>query len=458
MAGRGYEVNMTEGPLFGKIVRFTIPVMLSGVLQLLFNAADLVVVGRYAGSTALAAVGSTGALINLIVNLFIGLSVGANVIVAQYYGASDHENVHQTVHTAVTVSFVAGLVLTVVGVILARPLLELMGTPEDVIDQSTLYMRIYFCGMIATMPYNFGSAILRAIGDTKRPLYYLTVAGILNVCLNLFFVIAFHMGVAGVALATILSQALSAVLVILCLTRLHGSCRLDFRKLTIYRDKLKKIAATGLPAGLQGAVFSISNVLVQSSINSFGSTVMAGNTAAANLEGFVYTAMNSFHQAALCFAGQNMGAKKYSRLDRVLGICMLLVTVIGLGMGLSVYACGRSLLGIYSSDPDVISYGLIRMKYICMIYFGCGLMDVIPGQLRGIGCSLMPTIVSLLGACGFRVLWIYTFFAWNPTLDVLYVSYPISWFLTAIIHFICYIYVRRKMPKQDGLKAGEQAA
>ena len=454
---RSIGMDMTSGPLFGKIIRFTIPVMLSGILQLLFNAADLVVVGRFAGSTALAAVGSTGALTNLIVNLFIGLSVGANVIVAQYFGARDHENIHQTVHTAITVSIAAGLVLTVVGIILAYPLLEMMGTPKDVIDQSALYMRIYFAGMIVTMPYNFGSAILRAIGDTKRPLYFLAIAGVLNVCMNLIFVIVFHMGVAGVALATILSQAVSAVLVIICLTKLEGSMKLELKALRIYPDKLLKIVKTGIPAGISGALFSVSNVLIQSSINSFGSTVMAGNTAASNIEGFLYTSMNAFHQAALCFAGQNMGARKYSRLNRVMFCCMASVTVLGLVMSTIVQLFDTQLLGLYASSAEVVEYGLIRIKYVCTLYFLCGLMDIMPGQIRGMGYSMLPTIVSLLGACGLRVLWVYTFFAWDPTLETLYISYPISWALTAAIHFGCYVVCRRKLPKEDVTEQQEEA-
>lgn len=325
---KSYEIDMCNGPLLGKLLIFALPLMLSGILQLFFNAADIIVVGRFTGSHALAAVGSTSSLINLLVNLFIGFSIGANVLTAQYYGAKDQKNIHQTVHTSILVSILGGFLLVVIGLLLARPLLELMATPDDVLDQATLYMQIYFCGMPATMLYNFGAAILRAIGDTRRPLYFLFTAGVLNIFLNLFFVIVFHMGVAGVALATIISQALSAFLVVRCLTRLDGLCRLHLRQLKIYPEKLVRIIQIGLPAGLQGAVFSISNVLIQSSVNSFGSIAMAGNTAASNLEGFVYTSMNAVYQTALSFTSQNMGAGNYKRIGMILRRCVALVTVI----------------------------------------------------------------------------------------------------------------------------------
>ena len=289
---KSYEMDMCNGPLLGKILIFAVPLMLSGILQLLFNAADIIVVGRFSGSHALAAVGSTSALINLLVNVFIGLSVGTNVLIAQYYGAKDRKNISETVHTSVLIS----LILVFVGVALAKPILKLMGTPDDVLNQAVLYIRIYFLGMPVTMLYNFGAAILRAIGDTKRPLYFLSIAGVVNVVLNLIFVIAFDMGVAGVALATVISQVISAALVVRCLVCMDGICRLNLKKLHIHRDKLMRMVQIGLPAGMQGAIFSLSNVLIQSSVNSFGSVAMAGNTAAANIEGFVYNSMNAVHQ------------------------------------------------------------------------------------------------------------------------------------------------------------------
>lgn len=449
MAKRSYEVDMCRGPLLGKILIFAFPLMLSGILQLLFNAADIVVVGRFAGSQALAAVGSTGALINLIINVFIGLSVGANVLVARYYGAGEKEQVSQAVHTSVLLSLLCGVVLIAVGVLLARPLLELMGTPDDVIDMSATYMRIYFCGMPVIMLYNFGAAILRSVGDTKRPLYFLIVAGLINVVLNLFFVIVCGMDVDGVALATVISQVVSAGLILLCLMRMEGPCHLDLHKLHIYKDKMWQIVRVGLPAGLQGCIFSISNVLIQSSVNSFGSVAMAGNTAAGNIEGFVYTGMNAIYQTALSFTSQNYGARQYHRISRVMRLCLALVTAVGLGLGLTAVLFHNQLLGIYSSDPQVIAYGTMRMRFVATLYFLCGIMDVMAGVMRGMGYSILPMIVSLTGACGLRILWIFTLFAANRTLSMLYVSYPVSWFITALAHLGCYFWVRRKMPQED---------
>ena len=441
---KSYELDMCNGPILGKILVFAIPLMISGILQLLFNAADIIVVGRFTGSQALAAVGSTSALINLIINLFIGVSVGANVVVARNYGAKDYDGIHGAVHTSVLTAIWGGIILIFVGILLARPMLEMMGTPEDVIDLSVLYMRIYFVGMPAFMMYNFGAAILRAIGDTKRPLYFLTLSGVVNVVLNLFFVIVFHMGVAGVALATIISQAISAFLIILCLMKMDGPCHLDFKHLKFHPEQLKWMLRIGLPAGLQGAIFSISNVLIQSSVNSFGSQVMAGNTAAGNIEGFVYNSMNAVYQTSLSFTSQNMGAKKFDRINKILFQCLLVVTAIGLVMGGGAYLLGEPLLGIYTSSPEVVSYGLIRLKYVCATYFLCGLMDVMVGTIRGMGYSIMPMLVSLTGACAFRVIWIFTIFQMDRTLDCLYISYPISWVLTAGVHLICYFAVRKK--------------
>ena len=447
---KSYEIDMCNGPLLGKLLIFALPLMLSGILQLLFNAADIIVVGRFTGSHALAAVGSTSSLINLLVNLFIGFSIGANVLTAQYYGAKDQKNIHQTIHTSILISLIGGIILIAVGVLLARPLLELMATPEDVLDQATLYMKIYFCGMPATMVYNFGAAILRAIGDTRRPLYFLFTAGVLNVFLNLFFVIVFHMGVAGVALATIISQTLSAILVVRCLTNLDGICRLYLKQLKIYPEKLLRIVQIGLPAGLQGAVFSISNVLIQSSVNSFGSIAMAGNTAASNLEGFVYTSMNAVYQTALSFTSQNIGAGKYQRIGMILRRCVALVTIIGLALGGLVVLFHQPLLSIYSTDPDVISYGTVRLFIICLPYFLCGIMDTLVGMLRGMNYSILPMIASIVGVCGLRIVWIFTVFRWNHTLFTLYISYPITWALTACVHFGCYLWVRKRISKRAG--------
>lgn len=441
---KSYEIDMCNGPLLGKILAFSLPLMLSGILQLLFNAADTVVVGRFAGSTALAAVGSTSSLINLLTNLFIGFSVGANVLIARFYGAKKDKDVGETVHSAILLSIICGVILLVLGFLVTKQILVWMGTPEDVLGQAALYMKIYFIGMPVMLLYNFGSSILRAIGDTRRPLYYLMAAGVVNVVLNLVFVIALGMGVAGVALATVISQALSAFLIIRCLSLLEGSCRLDVKKLCLKKDKTIQIIRIGFPAGLQGVVFSLSNVLIQSSVNSFGSVAMAGNTAAMNLEGFIYIAMNSFHQTAMSFTSQNLGAGKIKRINRVLLLCLSMVTFVGLFMGWAAYLLGKPLLHIYSSQGEVIRYGIMRMSVICTTYCLCGIMDVFVGALRGMGYSFMPMVVSLLGACGFRILWIFTIFQWHRSLLNLYISYPVSWLITGAVHALCYIIVKRK--------------
>lgn len=438
LKSNNYEIDMCEGAILPKVLLFTIPLILSGVLQLLFNAADIIVVGRFAGNQSLAAVGSTSSLINLLVNVFIGLSVGANVMVARFYGAGQEKELSDMIHTAIATAFISGVLLVFIGFFLAEPALIFMGTPEDVIDYSVLYMRIYFAGMPATMLYNFGSAILRAVGDTKRPLYYLLFAGVVNVVLNCIFVICFSMNVAGVAVATVISQVISAFLVIRCLVVYDGALRLDIRKLRIVWGKFFRMLQIGLPAGIQGAFFSISNILIQSSINSFGSVVMAGNTAAGNLEGFVYTGMNAFHQTAISFCGQNYGAQKYKRIWRIMLTCEMCVIVVGVFLGVGAYALAPVLLQLYSQDPEVISYGIIRMGIICVPYALCGMMDVMVGVLRGIGRSVMPMFVTLTGVCLVRVVWIYTIFKEIGTLESLYVSYPITWGLTFVVHTICF--------------------
>ncbi len=439
-----YEINMTEGPLLGKLVRFSLPLALSGVLQLLFNAADVVVVGRFAGNQALAAVGSTSALNNLIVNLFIGLSIGVNVLVARYYGAGQTRDLYETVHTSILTAAISGVALIFLGMGLSRPLLQMMETPADVIDHSVLYMRIIFAGMPASMLYNFGAAVLRAVGDTQRPLYFLLTAGVINVALNLFFVIVLHMGVAGVATATVISQCVSAALVILCLVRSEGVYRLDIKQLRIYKRKLKEIARIGIPAGIQGSMFSISNVLIQSTINSFGSIAMAGSTAAGNIEGFVWTAMDAFTQATQSFVGQNYGAKKIDRVNKVIWQCMVLVTVVGLVLGVGAYLAAKPLLGIYSSDPAVIEYGKARMLAISVPYFTCGAMGIFVGGMRGLGSSLVPMINTVFSVCVLRVVWIYTVFAMWPQWEVLSISYPVTWVIASLIGGISYAVIRKR--------------
>ena len=442
---RSYEIDMCNGPLLGKILQFSIPLICSGILQLLFNAADIVVLGQFTGSDALAAVGSTSALNNLIVNVFLGFSIGCSIMTARYYGAQKWKDVHEVVHTSMLVSKICGAALIVIGIALARPLLEVMGTPENVLDQAVLYMRIIFVGMPALMVYNFGAAILRAVGDTKRPLLFLLIAGVINVVLNLVFVIVFHMGVAGVAVATVISQCVSAVMIVVCLMRSETVYQLCLKELRIYKDKLIEITKVGLPAGIQGAVFNVSNVLIQSSINSFGSLAVGGNTAASNIEGFVYTSMNSLYQASLSFTSQNVGAGKLQRVVPILLRCLGVVLTVGVGLSGLALLFNHQLLGIYSSDQEVIRYGLGRLEVVCATYFLCGMMDVVCGSVRGLGSSVVPTIVSLTGACGLRILWIYTIFAENRTLFFLYLSYPITWVITFSAHLVCFfIFLHRR--------------
>lgn len=438
-------MDMCSGPLLKKILIFTIPVMASGILQLLFNATDIIVVGRYAGKESLAAVGSTTALINLIINLFVGLSVGANVITAKYYGAGKEKDVSETVHTAILTAVISGIILVIIGIILATPLLKLMDSPEDVLGKSALYLKIYFLGMPAMMLYNFGSAVLRAIGDTKRPLYYLILSGSVNVCLNLISVICFGMGVAGVGIATVVAQYISAAMVVRCLIKEDGSYGINLSELRLTGSKLKEIMFVGIPAGMQGVVFALSNVLIQSSINSFGSIAMAGNTAASNIEGFIYISMNSYNQTAISFTSQNIGGKKIERVGKILLICIGLVSMFGIILGFGAYFAGNTLLHIYSSDMEVIHYGLMRMRVICLTYFTCGIMDVFAGSVRGMGYSVMPMIISLIGACGLRIVWIYTIFKAHHTLTTLYISYPVTWVITICAYIVCYTICIKKV-------------
>ncbi len=432
------ELDMTSGPLLKKIIVFTIPILLSGVLQLLFNAADIIVVGNFAGDNAMAAVGSTASLVSLMTNLFIGISAGANVAVANFYGSKDDEAVQETVHTSVILSVVGGAGLMLIGLLLARPILELMGSPEAVLPLSALYLRIFFLGMPGSLLFNFCASILRATGDTKHPLYYLSVAGILNVVLNLFFVIVLNMSVAGVALATIISQYVSAFLIVRRMTRLNSSIRIRWSKLRVSKSKLLRILRVGIPAGIQSSLFALSNVVIQSAINSFGEVVMAANTASTNIEGFVYIAMNSVYQAAMNFSGQNYGAGRYKRLHKVLFECLGLVTFVGLVLGGGAYLCGRPLLHIYTDSAMVITFGLQRMEIICLTYFLCGWMDTIVGVMRGMGYGIMPMLVSLVGSCLFRILWVQTIFQVYHTLPMLYVSWPITWVITFLMHVVCY--------------------
>ena len=441
-------IDMLRGPLLPGIIRYTIPIILSGILQLLFNAADLMVVGQFCGNVSVGAVSCTGALTNLIVNVFMGISVGAGVCVAHGLGARREEEVYRTVHTAIPASLVSGVILTVLGVTLSGPMLKWMNTPGDVLPLAALYMKIYFLGITFTIVYNFCSAILRAAGDTRGPLVYLTIAGIINVILTLVFVIVFKLNVAGVALATTISQAVSAVLVLRALLRRTDSCRLHLKEMKIYGPQLRKMIRIGLPAGVQGSMFSISNVIIQSAVNSFGSAVIvAGNGAASNIEGFVYTSMNALNQTAVNYIGQNLGAQQFDRIKKILRDCLLCVTVVGGVMGPVFYVLAPWLLKFYVPDSqEAIDFAIIRMTFICLPYFVCGLMDVTTGALRGLGSSFVPMVVTVLGVCVFRIVWVYSIFQIPQfhTPQCLYVSYLISWIMTFFVEFFLFAKVLRK--------------
>ena len=460
MATTSRSADLTSGPMLQKIILFSVPLAASSILQLLFNAADVVVVGRFAGSTALAAVGSNGALINLLVNLFVGLSLGANVVAARCFGARDEKGVQDTVHTAVALGLVSGVLLAVVGFCAARGLLELMSCPEDVISLSTLYLKIYFIGMPMTMLYNFSSALLRAMGDTKRPLYCLAAAGVINVVLNLVFVIYFHMDVAGVALATVISQCISAALVVRCLMKETGPLRLDFRQLKIYPIKLKQIMQVGIPAGIQGMLFSLANVTVQSSVNSFGEVIMAGSSAAISIEQFIYSNINAFYQANVAFTSQNYGAGDYRRIKKIAMISVVTgVVTTELLSVLAVYF-GPQLLGIYSPSAEVVAAGIVRLRWIALFYGLDAIMDVIVGSLRGVGYNILPMLVTLMGACASRLIWLSTVFRLPAyhRIEMVYIVYPLSWALTATTHLICYFFVSRKVDRELRAHEAELAA
>lgn len=444
MKNNKYEIDMCNGPLMPKLISFSVPLMFSSILQLMFNAVDLIVVGRFAGSDSLAAVGATTALINIFINLFIGISLGANVCAARYYAEGDLQKMSCTVHTAILTAMISGVVMSLIGQIFARPALVLMSTPEKLIDASALYMRIYFLGTPFFMVYNFGAAVLRAVGDTKRPMVFLMIAGVINAGLNLFLVIVFHMDVAGVAIATIISQAISCVLVVAVLLKSPEGYRLSFKKLKIYPELLGKIVKIGLPAGLQSTVINISNAMLQSSVNSFGSNAMAGYTAANNLFGFMYTSANAVTQGCMSFTSQNMGVKKYGRMKKVLFYCLILETVICLLLGSVAYFFGDKILKIYSDVPEVIDCGVEILSLTTLTYFICGYMDCIPGALRGMGHSAVPMILSVIGTVGMRILWIYGVFPHNHDLKFLFICYPLSWIATVLFQSMCYFFISRR--------------
>lgn len=439
---------MCNGTIMDKLVSFSLPLMLSGILQLMFNAVDIIVVGQFTGSEALAAVGSTTALIAVFTNLFIGISLGANVLAARFYASGKNKEMSETVHTAIALAFVSGMIMAVVGLLFSRLALEIMGTPDNVIDQSTLYMRIYFLGMPFFMLYNYGAAILRAVGDTRRPLMFLVVAGVTNAVLNMILVIVFHLGVAGVAIATIISQLISCILVLRCLYMTDSSYQLRFSRLCMKKFYLVQIFQVGIPAGVQSTVINISNALLQSSVNSFGSTAMAGYTAANNILGFLYASVNAVTQACMSFTSQNYGVGKYKRMDRVLLDCGILSFVIALVLGCGSYMCGGEILKVYTEDPEVIRCGVEILSITTVPYFLCGIMDLFPGALRGMGHSGVPMILSIIGTVGTRIVWIFWIFPQHRSLYTLFISYPASWFITIVLQVICFVFVRRTVHGQ----------
>ncbi len=443
-----YEIDMCNGSIMDKLISFSLPLMLSSILQLMFNAVDIIVVGRFSSSQALAAVGATTALINIFTNLFIGISLGANVLAARYFAAGRDKEMSESVHTAITLALISGVIMAFVGVAMSRTALELMATPGDVINLSAVYMRIYFMGMPFFMLYNYGAAILRAVGDTKRPLVFLIAAGLTNVVLDLLLVIVIPLGVAGVAIGTVASQMISSILVLRCLYKSEGSYQLRFSKLKIRWVYLKRIFQVGIPAGIQSTVINFSNALLQSSVNSFGSTAMAGYTAANNILGFLYAAVNAVTQACMSFTSQNYSVGKQKRMDRVLLDCMLLSAGVSAVIGVGAYVFGSQILRIYNTEPEVIQCGLEILSITTVPYFLCGIMDLIPGALRGMGHSAVPMVLSVIGTVGTRIVWIYGFFPQHRSLHFLFISYPGSWIITIAMQAVCFWFVRKKCIRQ----------
>ena len=439
--------DLTQGRLGKQILFFSLPLMISNVLQVLFNMSDIAVVGRFAGSTALGAVGSTTILVTLFTGFLIGVGTGVNVLVARCFGARSEKDTRATVHTSLLIMGILGILLLALGELFATQMLRLLNTKEELLEGAALYLRIYFLGMPATMVYNFGAALLRAVGDTRRPLYYLFSAGVINVILNLFFVIVCRLDVAGVAIATVISQCVSAVLVVRCMMRESGAVHLELRQLRIWKGRLVQILQVGLPAGFQGVLFALSNVVIQSSINSFGEIVVAGNAAAANIESFVYVSMNAFHQANVSFTSQNLGAGRYDRIRPILLRAQGCVIVVGLFLGGAATLFGPQLLGIYSDSDAVIAAGMDRLSIICATHALCGMMDVMVGSLRGLGYSVMPMLVSLIGACGLRLIWITAIFRIPEyhTVQTVYWSYPVSWIITFLAHLICFFWAMGRL-------------
>ena len=452
MFSRTRDLDMCNGPLLSTILVFALPIMAMNILQLMFNAADMMVVGRFASSEALAAVGATGYLINLIVNLFMGLSVGTSVVLAQDYGAGKSHAVRSTVHTSIAISMIGWVIVMILGLALCEPLLNMMGTPDDIIHLSVLYMRIYFLGVPASMVYNFGAAILRATGNSHTPMFILVLTGIINVLLNVFFVIALHMSVDGVALATVISQYLALVLIMTSLIRNESAICFRFKQLRVDGKKLKDIVRIGLPAGLQALLFSLSNVLIQSAVNSFGSVMVAASSAADNVEGFLDTTLNAYYNATVIITGQNMGAKKYDRIDSIARVCTVLIFATWIILGGAILIFGKTLLGFYTPNPEVVELGMLRLKLLMGVYFANGAMTVFPGLTRGMGYSILPMLCTLGGVCIMRVVWLVTVFAWYPTMMVLFACYPVTWAFTGLGQVLIFFYVRRQVHKRAALE------
>ncbi len=441
---RSHEIDFSEGRLLPKLFSFALPVMLSGILQLAFNAADLIVVGRFEGEVALAAVGSNGALVSLVVNVFMGLGSGVSVLAARYFGAKDDRRMGETVETAAIVGVLGGVLTALVGLLLSVPMLRVMSTPETVLPLATVYLRIYFLGIPFLAVYNFLSAVLRSVGDTRRPLLYMAAAGVVNVLLNLLLVLVFRLGVVGVAVATVASEFLSCLLTVRCLLRCNGAYRLPRGRLHFSRPVFLQMLHIGLPAGIQGSLFSISNVIIQSSINSFGAAVVAGNAAAASLEGFGYCCQDSVCQATVAAASQCMGARKYDRVRSVTVVCNILSVFASMVPYAVILLLRYPLLHAYTAEAEAVEAGVVRLFYLGALYFTAGFMGVMTGVLRGYGYSVLPTSITLVGVCGFRLVWIFTVFARFHDLRLLYSCYPISWTLTAIGLFIAYFALRKK--------------
>jgi len=451
MAVSSKRIDMCNGPILPSVIKYTIPIILTGLLQLAFNAADMMVIGMFCGSTSVGSVGATSSLTNLLVNLFIGIGSGVSVVTAKAIGAKNFKDTTRLVHAAVPLGILAGAILTLLGILAGPWCLQLMGTPENLLPLSSLYMRIYFCGMIPNLGFNFCAAILRATGDTKSPMKFLTIAGFVNVTLNVFFVTVLHMDVAGVALATIIAQSISFVLVLRALIRRDDDCKLNIRQMHLDGRAVGSILRIGLPAGLQSTVFSISNVIIQSSVNSFGPSAVAGNAAAGNLEGFVYVGMNAFYQTSLNFTGQNVGAGKLERVKKTLLCCLVSVVVVGYLMGAGFRLFAGDLLKLYvKDDPAAIAYAITRMTYVCQFYFMCGMMETLNGTLRGMGASVVALLISVLGVCGVRLVWIFTVFRSERfhSLDSLYFSYDISWLMCILVQITAVIILYKKRKKQ----------